>query len=143
MLKFSLFAAALVLVLVQVQLCSGFKLQLRARPSWSMRSRSMSVSMSMPGEEKVQQVGQGWRLRMPPLPKLESKHLAKMGALMLLPLLLGAPSRSGADDELAKYAAEGNKVGVDGQCFIKKCALETSSCANDPNCLKGLSCLAR
>jgi hypothetical protein len=48
-----------------------------------------------------------------------------------------------ADDELAKFAAEGNKVGVDGQCFFKKCALETSACANDPNCLKGLSCLAR
>ena len=50
-----------------------------------------------------------------------------------------------ADDELAQYAAEGNKVGVDGQCFIKKCALETTRCANDPsaNCLKGLACLAR
>jgi hypothetical protein len=48
-----------------------------------------------------------------------------------------------ADDELAKFAAEGNAVGVDGTCFMKKCALETSSCANDPTCLKGLSCLAR
>jgi hypothetical protein len=48
-----------------------------------------------------------------------------------------------ADDELAKFAAEGNKVSVDGQCFFKKCALETSACANNPNCLKGLSCLAR
>jgi hypothetical protein len=48
-----------------------------------------------------------------------------------------------ADDELATYAAQGNEVGVDGQCFFKKCALETSRCANNPNCLKGLSCLAR
>lgn len=50
-----------------------------------------------------------------------------------------------ADDELAQYAAEGHKVGVDGQCFLRKCALETTSCANDPsaNCLKGLACLAR
>jgi hypothetical protein len=55
------------------------------------------------------------------------------------------PPQAFADDELAQYAAEGNKVGVDGQCFLRKCALETSSCANDPsaNCLKGLSCLAR
>ena len=55
------------------------------------------------------------------------------------------PQQVFADDELAQYAAEGNKVGVDGQCFLRKCALETSSCANDPsaNCLKGLSCLAR
>eukprot|EP01036_Dinobryon_divergens_P024742 gene24742-33216_t len=55
------------------------------------------------------------------------------------------PESAVADDELAQYAAEGHKVGVDGQCFMRKCALETSSCANDPsaNCLKGLSCLAR
>ena len=48
-----------------------------------------------------------------------------------------------ADDELAKYAAEGNSVGVDGKCFFKKCSLETARCGNDPSCLKGLSCLAR
>lgn len=48
-----------------------------------------------------------------------------------------------ADDELAKYAAEGNPVGVDGQCFLKKCPLETQGCASDLNCIKGLSCLAR
>ena len=48
-----------------------------------------------------------------------------------------------ADDELARFAAEGNDVGVDGTCFMKKCSLETAKCANDPNCLKGLSCLAR
>jgi len=57
----------------------------------------------------------------------------------IMPALL--PAR--ADDELAKFAAEGNAVGVDGTCFMKKCALETTSCANDPSCLKGLSCLAR
>jgi hypothetical protein len=38
---------------------------------------------------------------------------------------------------------QGHKVGVDGQCFIKKCPFETSKCANDRTCLKGLSCLAR
>lgn len=48
-----------------------------------------------------------------------------------------------ADDELAQFAAQGNEVGVDGQCFMKKCALETSRCANTPSCLKGLACLAR
>lgn len=64
--------------------------------------------------------------------------------LLLGPLTLLLFSKvSFADDELARYAAEGNKVGVDATCFIRKCALETTQCANDPNCLKGLSCLAR
>ena len=71
------------------------------------------------------------------------KAVKNIGAAISLCFLLGSPAQTIADDELAKYAAEGNKVGVDGQCFFKKCALETSACANDPNCLKGLSCLAR
>ena len=71
-----------------------------------------------------------------------------MVSISIIPLLISSsstmiPQIVRADDELAKYAAEGNKVGVDGECFIKKCALQTSKCANDPNCLKGLSCLAR
>ena len=69
-------------------------------------------------------------------------------SISILPLLVTSsttilPQTVRADDELAKYAAEGNEVGVDGQCFMKKCALQTTACANDPNCLKGLSCLAR
>lgn len=48
-----------------------------------------------------------------------------------------------ADDELAQFAAEGNKVEVDSMCFMRKCMRETTECGNDPNCLKGLSCLAR
>eukprot|EP01038_Epipyxis_sp_PR26KG_P009534 gene9534-12842_t len=71
------------------------------------------------------------------------KLLTALGALLLCPILLGGSMAVNADDELAKYAAEGNTVGVDGQCFMRKCALETSKCANDPTCLKGLSCLAR
>eukprot|EP01035_Chromulina_nebulosa_P018846 gene18846-24631_t len=55
--------------------------------------------------------------------------------------MFGSPAI--ADDELAKFAADGNTVGVDGQCFLRKCSLETAKCANDPTCLKGLSCLAR
>ena len=62
---------------------------------------------------------------------------------ILCPLLFGGTLRAHGDDELARYAAEGNKVGVDTQCFFRKCALETATCANDPNCLKGLACLAR
>jgi hypothetical protein len=66
----------------------------------------------------------------------------KVAAAVFIPaLLVGSPAL--ADDELARYAAEGNAVGVDGTCFFKKCALETSACGNDPSCLKGLSCLAR
>ena len=72
------------------------------------------------------------------------KILKGIGVALLLPTMyFSYPSLTSADDELAKYAAEGNRVEVDGQCFFKKCALETSACANDPSCLKGLSCLAR
>jgi hypothetical protein len=75
-----------------------------------------------------------------------SKSIKKSMAAGMMLLAMGSPMVPGSawgDDELAKYAAEGNTVAVDGECFIKKCALETSACANDPNCLKGLSCLAR
>ena len=65
-------------------------------------------------------------------------------AIAIVPLLLGTSILSAnADDELAKFAAAGNSVGVDGKCFLTKCPLETSACANDRTCLKGLSCLAR
>ena len=73
-----------------------------------------------------------------------SKKIRKtMAILTLIPALLGGGVISRADDELAKYAAEGNSVGVDGSCFLKKCAIETSQCASDLSCLKGLRCLAR
>lgn len=52
-------------------------------------------------------------------------------------------SPSFAEDELAKYAQEGNKVGVDGGCFMNKCSLPSSACAKDMNCLKGLQCLSK
>ena len=72
------------------------------------------------------------------------KHVYKfVTSLMLSISLLSNPSYSFADDELAQYAAQGNDVGVDGQCFFKKCSFETSACANDASCLKGLACLAR
>jgi len=65
-----------------------------------------------------------------------------IASLLMIPFLMfGSPAI--ADDELAKFAADGNSVGVDGQCFLRKCSLETAKCANDPTCLKGLSCLAR
>ena len=72
--------------------------------------------------------------------KIFTKPLATM--LTIISLMFNAlPAIS--DDELAKFAAEGNTVGVDGQCFMRKCSLETAKCANDQTCLKGLSCLAR
>lgn len=72
------------------------------------------------------------------------EFLRKTAALLLLyPILLGGTLQVHGDDELARYAAEGNKVGVDTQCFFRKCAVETAKCANDPNCLKGLACLSR
>lgn len=64
-------------------------------------------------------------------------------AVLLFPLLTIGSGIVYADDELAEYASKGNKVGVDGQCFMTKCALETGACGNDLRCLKGLSCLAR
>jgi hypothetical protein len=73
------------------------------------------------------------------------KGIRKMiASLAILPALFGGPVMPvHADDELARYAAAGNEVGVDGQCFMKKCPVETSKCASDLSCLKGLSCLAR
>lgn len=65
-------------------------------------------------------------------------------AIALIPAVLAANAvNSYADDELAKFAAAGHSVGVDGKCFLTKCPLETAECANDRTCLKGLSCLAR
>jgi hypothetical protein len=64
-------------------------------------------------------------------------------SVIMLPLIFMGSNIVHADDELAKFAAEGNAVTVDGECFMKKCSLETSSCASDQTCLKGLSCLAR
>jgi len=64
-------------------------------------------------------------------------------SLIVLPSLFTLSLPSYGDDELAKFAAEGNKVNVDASCFMKKCALETSACTNNINCLKGLSCLAK
>ena len=84
-----------------------------------------------------------------PKTNLNFKQIIKLvfSTLLLSSVLIsgsmGGISKVIADDELAAYAAQGNEVGVDGQCFMKKCALETSRCANNPNCLKGLSCLAR
>lgn len=76
--------------------------------------------------------------------KISFKYMYKFITSVILSLsLLSTPSISFADDELAQYAAHGNDVGVDGQCFFKKCSFETSACANDPSCLKGLACLAR
>ena len=64
-------------------------------------------------------------------------------SLVVLPSLFTLSIPSYGDDELAKFAAEGNKVNVDASCFMKKCALETTACTNNINCLKGLSCLAK
>lgn len=50
---------------------------------------------------------------------------------------------AGADDELAKYAAEGNKVGVDVACFSEKCALQSKNCLGNPDCVQGLACLSK
>ena len=77
------------------------------------------------------------------LSRWSTKIRKTMAVLTLIPVLFGGSIMSRADDELAKYAAEGNTVGVDGQCFLKKCAIETSQCASDLSCLKGLRCLAR
>jgi len=81
--------------------------------------------------------------------ELTTEKLTKSFKKVIKSLCIGAsllsfgPTQLRADDELAQYAAQGNEVGVDGQCFMKKCALETSRCANTPSCLKGLACLAR
>mmetsp|Transcript_8279 Transcript_8279/g.14621 ORF Transcript_8279/g.14621 Transcript_8279/m.14621 type:complete len:540 (+) Transcript_8279:186-1805(+) len=65
------------------------------------------------------------------------------GCLLPITLLLSGPMSSFGDDELARYAAEGNKVGVDTSCFTTRCNLQFSRCINNPDCLKGLTCLAK
>eukprot|EP00981_Chlorochromonas_danica_P007703 scaffold1869_cov163-Ochromonas_danica.AAC.15 len=102
----------------------------KSTPVGHCRYTSILLSSQPPSEER-------WKM---------AKWLSKVAAtLFLAPMLTfgHATPYVRADDELAKYAAEGNKVGVDGQCFMRKCAVETVNCANDPNCFKGLSCLAR
>ena len=65
-------------------------------------------------------------------------------AIALIPAMIGSKAvTSLADDELAKFAAAGHSVSVDGNCFLTKCHSETVGCANDRTCLKGLSCLTR
>jgi hypothetical protein len=71
-----------------------------------------------------------------------SKAAMSIG-IMLAIVTVNFSTIAAADDELARYAAEGNKIGVDATCFIRDCGLETAQCGNDPTCLKGLSCLAR
>jgi len=71
-----------------------------------------------------------------------SKAAMSIG-IMLAIVAVNFSTIAAADDELARYAAEGNKIGVDATCFIRDCGLETAQCGNDPTCLKGLSCLAR
>lgn len=99
---------------------------------------SQSYSLHMADKEVYEEM----LVKSAPDWKSMASKFGKAVLVAVVPLLLGG-TVSWGDDELAKFAAEGNKVGVDTQCFFKKCALETSSCANDPNCLKGLSCLAR
>ena len=77
----------------------------------------------------------------PPLYHWKAVTKAIGMSLIGITLFCGGPSR--ADDELAKYAADGNTVGVDGECFVKKCSLESVKCASDQNCIKGLACLGK
>lgn len=72
--------------------------------------------------------------------------VALLCASLLSPSLAGLgglPLPVRAEDELATYAKEGNKVGVDAGCFVRKCSLPTHKCLNNPDCLKGLSCLSK
>ena len=79
--------------------------------------------------------------------EVSKKWKRLLASIILIPTIMmnmgGDISIVRADDELAKYAAEGNSVGVDGKCFMLKCPIETQQCASDLSCLKGLSCLAR
>ncbi len=69
--------------------------------------------------------------------------MALLCSALLSPIVMGMPTPAGAEDELAMYAKEGNKVGVDARCFVEKCSLPTHECVNNPDCLKGLSCLSK
>lgn len=112
---------------------SGFRLPLHYSGSFSSKDDYYSAFTRAHSSSLIMQADSPKKWMM--------KNL--LGGMALLPLFLNGPLPARADDELAKFAAEGNKVGVDGTCFFRKCALETASCGNDPSCLKGLSCLAR
>jgi len=99
------------------------------RVEWSMAIASETESQQMLSLAKIAVAG-------------VSKAAVSIG-IMLAIVGINFSTMAAADDELARYAAEGNKIGVDATCFIRDCGLETAQCGNDPTCLKGLSCLAR
>lgn len=99
------------------------------RVEWSMAIASETESQQMLSLAKIAVAG-------------VSKATVSIG-IMLAIVGINFSTMAAADDELARYAAEGNKIGVDATCFIRDCGLETAQCGNDPTCLKGLSCLAR
>lgn len=99
------------------------------RAEWSMAIASETESQQMLSIAKIAVAG-------------VSKAAMSIG-IMLAIVGINFSTMAAADDELARYAAEGNKIGVDATCFIRDCGLETAQCGNDPTCLKGLSCLAR
>ena len=97
---------------------SGTQAPLRMAP---LRADASSVDSLERVESMV--VGRG-KSRAKRIKKILATSL--MSASMMIPTL--APMMARADDELAKYAAEGNAVAVDGKCFLNKCSLETSKC---------------
>lgn len=58
-------------------------------------------------------------------------------------MMVGGRGVAVAEDELAQYAKNGNRVGVDAKCFVEKCSLSTNACLHNPDCLKGISCLSK
>lgn len=90
----------------------------------------MGVSSPGPLEGLLAATAASWR-------RLVPSAVALLGPALLSPGLVRG------EDELAQYAKEGNKVGVDARCFVQKCSLQTHECVNNPDCLKGLSCLSK
>ena len=106
--------------------------------------RIPAMKMQLDGKSSFESAGRRIDENVAMLSNFWRKARQTFVAVALIPVLLGvSASSSRADDELAKFAAAGHTVGVDGKCFLQKCPLETSECANDRTCLKGLSCLAR
>ena len=115
----------------------GRRLPLHMTPLGSKKSPVALVKL----EDEVARVASNEKNSRGRIKKLLATSL--MSVSMMFPTL--SPLMARADDELAKYAAEGNAVAVDGQCFLKKCSLETSKvsvyeCTGVCMCVWGYVC---
>ncbi|EOD12371.1 violaxanthin de-epoxidase [Emiliania huxleyi CCMP1516] len=83
--------------------------------------------------------GQRWLLQ-----PAQSAAQSAAALLASAALLLGSASPGYAENELADLAQGQFKSElIDPQCFAKSCKLQTKACAENGDCMKGLTCAAK